>query len=260
MNRREQYSLHEKYIKDEGLDRLVDFGENADYQESVFDWVSGKLVIPLPPEPADLVHLHQTVRRRKSFTILEFGVGYSTIVLADALQKNQQDWERLPEKPEVRNRFMFQIFSVDASAGWIENVKARLPQQLAGRVHIQHSAVEIGTFGGQLCHYYKKIPDVVPDFIYMDGPSPKDVEGELNGLSFQCDERTVMSGDLLLMEPTFLPGTFILVDGRTNNARFLARSFRRSYEINWDRERDLTTFELTEERLGKYNLLGSDFL
>ena len=78
-------------------------------------------------------------------------------------------------------------------------------------------------------------------------------------MSFQCDERTVMSGDLLTMEPTFLPGTFILVDGRTNNARFLERNFKRTYEIKWDRQGDVTTFELKEERLGKYNLLGSDF-
>ena len=68
-----------------------------------------------------------------------------------------------------------------------------------------------------------------------------------------------MSGDLLLMEPTFLPGTFIIVDGRTNNARFLQRNFARNYSVEWDRDGDVTTFELIEERLGKYNLLGSDF-
>ena len=76
MNRRQQQFLeHEQYIKAEGLDQLINFQENADFQESVFDAVSGKLSIPIPPEPADLVHLHQTVRRRKSFTILEFGLG-----------------------------------------------------------------------------------------------------------------------------------------------------------------------------------------
>ncbi len=260
MNRREQYLLHEGYIKAEGLDQLINFDENADFCESAFDNVSGRLTIPLPPEPDDLVHLHQLVRQRKSLTILEFGLGYSTVILADALRKNQADWERLPNKPEIRNRFLFQLFSVDASLTWVEQIKNRLPSALANRVHIQYSEVVISTFNGRLCHYYQNIPDVVPDFIYLDGPSPKDVNGVINGLSFQCDERTVMSGDLLLMEPTFLPGTFILVDGRTNNARFLARNFQREYAIEWDKEKDMTTFELTEERLGKYNLLGSDFL
>jgi hypothetical protein len=61
------------------------------------------------------------------------------------------------------------------------------------------------------------------------------------------------------MESTFLPGTFIIVDGRTNNARFLERNFKRNYKVKWSREDDVTTFELIEERLGKYNILGSDF-
>jgi hypothetical protein len=260
MDRRQQYLEHEEYIKAEGLDRLVNFQENANFEISVFDNVSGKLSIPIPPEPADLVNLHKLVRRRKCFTVLEFGLGYSTVMLADALRKNQAEWERLSERPAIRNRFMFQLFSVDASESWIQHIQERLPRELADRVHIQHSTVEIGTFNGQLCHYYQNLPDVVADFIYMDGPSPKDVKGTINGLSFQCDERTVMSGDLLLMEPTFLPGTFILVDGRTNNARFLARNFKRDYLIHWDRELANTTFELNEERLGKYNLLGTDFL
>lgn len=83
--------------------------------------------------------------------------------------------------------------------------------------------------------------------------------GEINRLTFHCDERTVMSGDSLLMEPTFLPGAFILVNGRTNNCRFLKRNFKRDYDMRWDPEGDLTTFGLVDERLGKYNIIGSDF-
>jgi len=259
MNREEQYEKNKHYIKFERLDSLINFLENEDFVEGVFDSVSGKMSIPFPPQPDDLVRLHKLIRSRKCFTILEFGLGYSTIIMADALHKNRQDWERLPQKPEIRNRFMFQLFSVDASQDWIESTKARFPSHLIDYVHFQYSEVEIDTFNGQLCHYYKAVPDVVPDFIYLDGPSGKDVKGEINGMSFQCEERTVISGDLLLMESTFLPSTCIIVDGRTNNARFLERHFTRDYDIQWDREGDITMFELQEERLGKYNLLGSDF-
>ncbi len=90
-------------------------------------------------------------------------------------------------------------------------------------------------------------------------PSAKDVKGNINSLSFNCEERTVMSGDLLLMESTFIPGTFILIDGRTNNAGFLERNFSRNYKVKWNKKMGITTFELSEERLGKYNLLGTDF-
>jgi hypothetical protein len=113
--------------------------------------------------------------------------------------------------------------------------------------------VQVGNFNGQLCHYYVNLPDIVPDFIYLDGPDPKDVNGDINGLSFKCDERTVMAADILLMEPTLLPGTFILVDGRTNNARFLERNLLRNFRIKCNKESDVTFFELIEEPLGKLN-------
>jgi hypothetical protein len=260
MDMREQFERNKSYIKNEHLDDLIDFFENDDYVEGVFDSVDGRLQIPFPPQANDLVRLHKLIRSRKSFTVLEFGLGYSTIIIADALKKNEADWNALSQKPEIRNRFMFQIFSVDTSQKWIKNIKDRFPNDLLNRVHFHFSEVEIGLFNGQLCHFYKKIPDIIPDFIYLDGPSATDVKGNINGLSFQCQERTVTSGDLLLMESTFLPGTFIVIDGRTNNARFLAHNFLRNYTINWDKDGDVTTFELNEERLGKYNKLGSDFL
>jgi hypothetical protein len=260
MNRKEQYEIHREYIRSEGLDRLIDFTANLDYKEGVFDSVGGTMTMPFPPQTADLVRIHKLIRRRKCFTALELGIGYSTVIIADALRKNEEEWNRLDPKPAIRNRHMFRLFSVDTSRSWIDDLTARFPGELLDRVHFHFSEAEAGTFRGQLCHYYRNLPDVVPDFIYLDGPSPKDVKGSVNGLSFACDERTVMSGDLLLMEPTFLPGTFILVDGRTNNARFLARNFSREYDVKWDREGDVTTFELKEERLGKYNLLGTDFL
>ncbi len=259
MDRRQQYQIHKEYIEKEGLDKLIDFSENIDYAEKVFDAVSGELKIPFPPEANDLVRLHKLIRSRKCFTVLEFGIGYSTVIFADALSKNEKDWAALTEKPKIRNRYMFQLFSVDASEKWIEEVEKCLPDHLKSRIHLNFSRVEIGTHRGQLCHFYKNIPDIISDFIYLDGPSAKDVEGNINGLSFQCEERTVMSGDLLLMEPSFLPGIMILVDGRVNNARFLARNLTRNYKIIEDKENDVTTFELDEERLGKYNLSGSDF-
>jgi len=215
--------------------------------------------IAIPIDQADLVRLHQLIRKRKSFTVLEFGVGYSTVIIADALMKNKLDWNTLNPQPKIHNRFQFQCFSVDTSEKWINVSKKRLLEALKDFVNFQYSTVEIGTHNGQLCHFYKNLPDIVPDFIYLDGPDPNDVQGTINGMSFQCSERTVMSGDLLLMEPILLPGTFILVDGRTNNVRFLTNNLKRNYEINWDRIGDITTLELREERLGKYNLLGSDF-
>ena len=248
-----------EYLIQEGLNQYINLDANAEFNEGAFDAVSGKLNIPFPPVAEDLARLHRLIRKRKSFTILEFGSGLSTIVMADALSKNKADFLAIEEKPELRNRFMFQIFSVESDKQWIEHSQSNFPKHLLEHVNFHYSEIKIDTFNGRICHFYDNLPDIVPDFIYLDGPNPKDVKGNVNGMTFQCDERTVMAADLLLMESILLPGTFILVDGRTNNARFLKNNFQRNFEMSWDKYDDVTSFELKEERLGKYNILGSDF-
>jgi len=199
----------------------------------------------------DLVRLHKIIRERKIFNVLEFGTGYSTIIMADAISKNKIDFETLKEKPAIRNTTPFQIHTVDTSTKWIKHTKEIFPKKLIKYVSFHVSDVHIGKFNGRLCHFYDKLPNIVPDFIYLDGPSPEHVKGSINGLDFKLFDRTVLSADLLLMESTFLPGTFILIDGRTNNARFLKNNFQRDYEYIHDE--DIHTFELIESPLGKYN-------
>ena len=248
-----------EYLIQEGLNQHINLDANADFKEGAFDAVSGKLNIPFPPVAEDLARLHRLIRKRKAFTVLEFGSGLSTIVMADALSKNKAEFLALDKKPELRNRFMFQIFSVESDKQWIEHSQSNFPKHLLEYINFHYSEIKIDTFNGRICHFYDNLPDIVPDFIYLDGPNPKDVKGNVNGMTFQCDERTVMAADLLLMESILLPGTFILVDGRTNNARFLKNNFQRNFEMRWDKDGDITSFELKEERLGKYNILGSDF-
>jgi len=105
-----------------------------------------------------------------------------------------------------------------------------------------------------MCHSYEYIPDVVPDFIYLDGPSTADVEGSVNGMTFARNpDRTVMSADPCIMESILLPGCFMVIDGRTNNARFIKNNFQRQWCYDWLEDRDVSTFELVEEPLGELN-------
>lgn len=259
MNKKIQYERNKEYILSNGLDKIVDFKENIDYTEGVFDSVDGTINFPIPPEANDLVRLHKILRKTRPFTILEFGVGYSTLIMADALYKNKLEWELYHSDELIRNRFMFKLFSVDTSNDWIAYTEKKIPKHFRDIINLHQSDAYAGIFRGQICHYFEKLPDIVPDFIYLDGPASKEVNGNISGLTFKCQERTVMSADLLLMEPTFLPGLTIVIDGRINNARFLERNFTRKYDIIWDKEGDVTFFTLNEDRLGKYNILGSDF-
>lgn len=210
----------------------------------------------LAPDVNDLVRLHRLVRERPCVTVLEFGIGCSTIALAHALAENEREHGEAVRARVTRNSQLFQLFSVDANEGWIGHTQARLPAALADRVHLSHSPVSATTFGGRLCHTYDTLPDVVPDMIYLDGPDPADVRGSVGGLSFSIPERTVMAADILLMEPTLLPGTVVVVDGRESNVRFLLRNLQRPFTRSV--EGDATILELDEPRLGTVDVIGVD--
>ncbi|MDC0983307.1 hypothetical protein OAR28_04440 [Amylibacter sp.] len=239
---------NKNYLKVTGLEDILDaFIEKSDPNQKVMY------------NEEDICYIHKLVRKRKPFTTLEFGVGFSTLTIAHALMLNKLEFDALKDQPKVRNTKMFKHYVVDTNEFWLNNTQSKFPLQLAPFVEFNYSKTHITMLGNlQVCSLYEKIPDVIAEFIYVDAPDPKDVTGSINGLTFQCPERTVMSGDLLLMESTFLPGTFILVDGRTNNVRFLKNHFKRDYEFTWDQKFQRSTFELTEEKLGPYNVLGSE--
>jgi hypothetical protein len=210
----------------------------------------------LQPDVPDLVRLHRIVRHRPCVTVLEMGVGCSTFVLAHALEQVEREHGEVLRARLGRNSHLLQLFTVDADERWLRHTADRLPPSLAERVHLSHSPVRATTFAGRLCHVYERLPNVVPDLIYLDGPNPADVRGTVNGLDFSIPERTVMSADILLMEPTLLPGTVVVVDGRESNTRFLTRNLQRPFTLAV--EGDASIIELTEPRLGRVDVIGVD--
>ena len=220
------------------------------------DLPSGADGSALAPDVNDLVRLHRLVRERPCVTVLEFGIGCSTIALAHALAACERERGEAVRAAGPRNANLFQLFTVDANESWIQHTLDRIPSALADRVHVTHSGVTATTFAGRLCHAYDVLPDVVPDLIYLDGPDPADVKGSVGGLSFSIPERTVMAADILLMEPTLLPGTVVVVDGRESNVRFLLRNLQRRFTVV--REGDASILELDEPRLGAVDVIGVD--
>lgn len=211
----------------------------------------------IPPKWADLARLHKLVRERKPFQILEFGSGFSTITMAYALKANWDEYiSSLNDSTEKRCAAP-RIVSIESAAKWQDNTQKKITRaNLTEFTKVIFSRVTIAEYQGQLCHFYNELPDLVPDFVYLDGPDPATVEGSINGLSFQNSKRTVMAADILKFESTLLPGFFMIVDGRTNNARFLQRMLARSYDIQHSDEADVTTFEIKEPRLGRKNIFG----
>ena len=108
-------------------------------------------------------------------------------------------------------------------------------------------------FNHRICTTFNNFPNVCPDFIYLDGPDQFVPSGDINGISTKHEDRMPMVSDILRMEHFLLPGTVILVDGRTANARFMKSNFQQNWEYKHYPDYDIHIFKNIESALGVYN-------
>ena len=181
---------------------------------------------------ADLAQIHRLIRSRKPRVVLEFGVGFSTLVIAHALKQNGKG----------------HLFTVDTSQHWLDNTGKKLGA-LAGHVTLHQSDCVVSEHDGQLVSKYTNLPNISPDFVYLDGPWPWDIKGHVQGLNFGVDDkeyRHQISADILLYESSLRVGAFILTDRRYANVQFLKNNLKRRWKIHWDRVQHQVGFELRE--------------
>lgn len=152
------------------------------------------------PAEYDLWLLYRTILKLRPRITLEFGLGNSSISMAMALRDGG-----------INGR----IVSVDASEFWVSEFKRLCPADLAPFIDVHYSPVEVTTHEGERCHRYVNVPDIRPEFIYLDGPDPKDVPG--------------WEGDVKAMDPLAyftLPGAKLMIDARFENVAFLDRHMK----------------------------------
>jgi hypothetical protein len=210
----------------------------------------------LPPELDDLIRLHYIVRTRKVRTILEFGAGKSTSVFADALSQNKVDYTDRVNK-ELRITSLFEIHTIENNEEWKNLVEEKLRHSPIVNLHL--CELMMGEFNSRVCTYYYGIPNIRPDLIYLDGPDQYSVKGDVRGIHTRHPDRMPMSADILAIEHFLEPGTLIVVDGRTANARFLRSNLQRKWEYQFHSEFDQHFFELKEEPLGLWNAAAIKF-
>lgn len=158
-----------------------------------------------PPDFADLWMLYRLIRARRPASVLEFGSGCSTIIVAQALWENAQSGKS------------GRLYSVDAVQYWAEETRRSLPEHLRKVCELTFSPVIECDYRGTPVFRHASVPDVRPDFLYLDGPP-------------LTRDRNV-AVDALDLEPRFLPGFMMLCDGRFANARFLQQYFTRRYSV-----------------------------
>ncbi len=197
-----------------------------------------------PPILDDLFKINYIIERYKRVTCLEFGTGWSSLVISNALIKNKQNYFRQIKKLRFSNPFELHV--VDSQKKFIKISKNRIKNNII-RVKFYNSKNVACIWNGIICNEYKKLPNINPDFIYLDGPDHKDIKGSINNISPSQNDFMPLNCDLLKIEYYLTPGTIILIDGRSANANFLKMNFKRNWTHSQDTERDHHIFYLNDD-------------
>ena len=185
-------------------------------------------------------------------SVVEFGAGYSTSVIAHALEINERELsEWASANRRVENPFT--VLSVDQSDFWLQETIKRTSPALRKFIRPHESRVSMGTFQDKACTYFEDLPNTVADLVFLDGPDQYAPANTVRGFSTAAPSLMPMAADLLVVEHFFEPGAVIIVDGRAANARFLRKNFQRSWRYQYFKEEDFHAFELDEDPLGKIN-------
>ena len=187
-------------------------------------------------------------------TILEFGVGKSTTIFGNALLKNKKKYYSETFN-KLRRENLYECHSIDNSESWIEVCKKNITEDQINEnlINLYCSQVLTSDFNGRICTFYESLPNISPDLIYLDAPDQYSPNGDVRGISTRHQDRMPMSADILAIEHFLLPGTLIVVDGRTANARFLKANLQRNWSYYHSEKWDQHFFELQEKPLGTYN-------
>ncbi len=108
---------------------------------------------------SDYLTLYEQIRQRKPKEVLEFGTGFSTVVLAHALLANEKEGEPLGR-----------ITSMEEDAGWTATADKNLPVTVRHLVEIIHSPKIDGFYKMFRGVQYTDIPERAYDFVFSDGP------------------------------------------------------------------------------------------
>ncbi len=226
--------------------------ENSTSRIDINNWT------PYSPDIEDLASLHESILKRKVLNILEFGVGYSTIIMAHALMINKNRYEQ-EVRSNIRTSNVFRLLTIDNSKYFIRRTKKVCPSNLKSIIDFKYSRVKMATFNGKICTEYTKLPRISPCFVYIDGPSQFRVRGKISGYTTGFPDSKPMMSDVLRLEHFFEPGTLIMIDGRTANARFIASNLQRNWVYTHKIETDQHSLELIENPLGKWDKKKKEF-
>lgn len=195
----------------------------------------------------DLYFLYSLIRRSSIVSVMELGSGWSTMAIAIGIAENKTSFGN---EYGIRHPNPFKIMSVDASSRWQERATARIPAEFSSSIIPVVAEARLIEYKGAYASHFVPLPAFSPDLIYLDGPDPDQVSGEIDGFHFMETHGFPMSADILLIEPHLWPQTLVVSDGRTANVRFVMSHAKRSWQCLHDPFGDRSILRLDETHYG----------
>jgi len=250
------HKLNDFFVKI-GLKELISLSKKKG--KDVNEMVSSS---PYKPELRDLYNLYNYIILNKRITVLEFGSGWSSIVILLALHKLKGKYSK--DVTRLRRNNPFELFIVENERKFLKLNQKKMRSFLKKhkiniKVNYVFSDVQMTKFDGRIASEYKNLPLCNPDFIYIDGPDQFNIKGKVNGITIAHKDMMPMICDPLKFEYFYTPGTIILTDGRAANANFLRLHFKRKWKYINNKKTDQHIFYLNDKSLGKYNTRQLNF-
>lgn len=213
---------------------------------------SRKLLSPYNPVIKDLYSLYRLIIDNNRTSVLEYGTGWSTLVMHLALMYNKR---KIGNNLFPRCEKPFHLISLDNEKKFLSISKKRVKKYSKNMnlVKFSFSKVQMTNHNGKYCTEYKNHPIINPDFIYIDGPDQWNIKKNSYGFSTGYEDFMPMMSDILKYEHFLTPGTIVVIDGRTANARFLKVNFQRNWKYSRNEKLDQNYFILDERPLGQLN-------
>lgn len=206
------------------------------------------------PELIDLYRLYNLIFQNKRTTVLEFGCGWSSVIIAKALFDLKKKYFNSIKK--LRRQNPFELFILDNEKKYLSKTKSLINKFLPSndlKIHFHYSKVNMTKFNDRIACEYLSLPACNPDFIYLDGPDQFNIKKKVNNINIGHKDFMPMQCDILKIENFLQPGTIILADGRKANTRFLKNNFQRKWTYNEDEKHDQVIMLLKEKPLGIVN-------
>lgn len=216
------------------------------------DAVSRDVEEPYSPDLRDLARLYWLARSREVVTVTEFGSGFSTGVLALALEDNEAENSEWATKYR-RSQDPFKVIVLEESSTWADVTLSRVAPSLLRHIEMNVCQVSINKWNGRYCSFFNHERLMPADLYVVDGPSQFSSLNAPDGWNTDDPVLMPMAADMLPIEHFFEPGAVILFDGRSANARFVSTNLQRNWAEYYHSESDVTVFELQEAPLGDLN-------